>query len=106
MQTQSRARAILCGLMGCAAGLGQLDTATVLETVFDSSGAVGRSARVAVENHGTGATVEVVTDGHGDFLGPVAPVGAHRVTFSAHGFMSHLQMDIPCGSRTASGGCS
>lgn len=94
MPIRSYARAVLGGFLGCAPVLAQLDTATELGTVFDSSGAVVPSARVAVEYQGTRATVEVVTDGQGNSSVPVLPVRTYRVTVSADGFKSRLQEGI------------
>ena len=81
-------------LLGCVSVLAQLDTGSVLGTVFDSSRAVVASARVAIENQGTGVTVETMTDGQGNFLVPVLPVGTYRVTVSSEGFKTQLKEDI------------
>ena len=70
------------------------DTGSVLGTVFDSTRAVVASARVVVENQGTGAAIEAETDGQGNFLIPVLPVGTYRVTVSSDGFKSQLKEDI------------
>ena len=51
-------------LLSCVAVLAQLDTGSVLGTVFDSSRAVVASARVAIENQGTGFAVEDEVAGH------------------------------------------
>ena len=50
----------VCWVSGVA--LAQLDTATLLGTVTDSSGAVVPKAKVSIQNVGTSATVELVTD--------------------------------------------
>ena len=50
--------------------LAQLDTATILGTVSDSSGAVIPGAKVVVQNMGTSATVELTTDQSGTFIAP------------------------------------
>ena len=42
--------------------LAQLDTATLLGTVTDSSGGVVPGAKVQVQNTGTSVTVDLVTD--------------------------------------------
>ena len=81
-------------LLGCVAILAQQDTGSVLGTVFDSSRAVVASARVVIENQGTGVTVESTTNAQGNFLVPVLPVGTYRATVSSDGFKSQLKEDI------------
>ena len=94
MNVRLLSRTALGVLLGCVASLAQLDTGSVLGTVFDSTRAVVASARVVVENQGTGAAIEAETDGQGNFLIPVLPVGTYRVTVSSDGFKSQLKEDI------------
>lgn len=94
MHDRLLARTALGVFIGCTAALAQLDTGSVLGTVFDSSRAVVGSARVVIENQGTGASVESVTDAQGNFLVPVLPVGTYRVTVSSDGFKNQLKEDI------------
>jgi hypothetical protein len=72
----------------------QLDTATILGTVLDSSGAVIPGAKVVVENMGTSATVELTTDPSGIFIAPVLPVGKYKVTVSMTGFNTYVREGI------------
>jgi hypothetical protein len=74
--------------------LAQRDTATILGTVLDSSGAVIPGAKVVVENMGTSAAQTLVTDQTGGFIVPVLPVGTYRVTASATGFKTYVQENI------------
>ena len=94
MNVRLLSRTALGVLLGCVASLAQLDTGSVLGTVFDSTRAIVASARVVVENQGTGAAIEAETDGQGNFLIPVLPVGTYRVTVSSDGFKSQLKEDI------------
>ena len=94
MQLRLLGRTVLGVFLGCIAALAQLDTGSVLGTVFDSSRAVVASARVVIENQGTGVAVESMTDAQGNFLVPVLPVGTYRVTVSSDGFKSQLKEDI------------
>ncbi len=72
----------------------QLDTATILGTVSDSSGGVIPGANVEVRNMGTSVAVEFVTDARGDFIAPLLSVGTYRVTASTTGFKSFVQEGI------------
>ena len=81
----------------CVSGstVAQLDNASILGTVFDSSGAAIPGAKVSIQNMGTSATVEIVTDANGNFVAPVLPVGTYRITVSVSGFKTHIQEGIP-----------
>jgi hypothetical protein len=81
-------------LLACGMSVGQLDTATILGTVLDSSGAVIPGAKVVVENMGTSATKELTTDPSGNFLAPVLPIGKYKVTVSMTGFNTYVQEGI------------
>src|SRR5215211_1922701 len=72
----------------------QLDTATILGTVSDSSGGVVPGAKVLVRNIGTSMTAEFVTDANGNFTVPLLSVGTYRVTASMNGFKSFVQEGI------------
>ncbi len=74
--------------------LAQLDTATILGTVSDATGAVIVGAKVVVQNTGTSAVVELTTNGSGFFIAPVLSVGTYRVTVTARGFKTHRQEAI------------
>ena len=52
---------IIVMLWACGMCLAQLETATILGTVSDSSGGVIPNAKVVVQNMGTSATVELNT---------------------------------------------
>jgi hypothetical protein len=77
-------------LAALAAGLcvAQLDTASIIGTVFDQTGAVIPGASVAVQNQGTGTARKFTSNGEGLFVAPVLPVGRYSITASAAGFKS------------------
>jgi hypothetical protein len=74
--------------------LAQLDTASIVGTVLDSSGAVIPGAKVQVQNMGTAATVDLTTDQNGNFIAPVLPIGKYKVTVSVTGFNTFVQEGI------------
>jgi hypothetical protein len=74
--------------------LAQLETATILGTVYDSSKAVIPGAKVVVTDIGTSATVELTTDRSGTFIAPALRIGNYKVTVSATGFKTFVQTDI------------
>jgi hypothetical protein len=68
----------------------QLDTATMLGTVYDSSGAVLPNASIVVQNQGTAVSWSLHADASGNFIATALPVGMYRVTASAQGFGSKV----------------
>jgi len=85
---------IMTIFLGSVICLAQLETATILGTVSDTSGAVIHGARVEVTNMGTAATVELTTDQSGTFIAPALRIGSYKVTASASGFKTYVQSDI------------
>lgn len=81
-------------LLAVALCQAQLDTATILGTVTDSSGAVMPGTKVQVHNMGTDATVYLTTNAEGMFIAPALPVGTYKVTASASGFKTYVQEGI------------
>ena len=71
--------------------LAQLDTATILGTVTDSSGAVVAGAQVEVQNVGTSANVVLTSGADGVFIASTLPVGEYVIKASAKGFKSYTQ---------------
>src|SRR5579863_3504937 len=78
----------------CAIAWAQLDTASILGTVVDPSGAVIPGATVVVTNQGTSASVTLTTDGNGNYIAPVLPLGTYSVTASAKGFKTYVHENI------------
>src|SRR5262249_23131714 len=84
----------MCILLSVCVSLAQLNTASILGTVTDSSGAVVPSASVTVQNQDTGATYNITADGRGNFVAPLLTVGVYRVTADATGFQTQVQENI------------
>jgi hypothetical protein len=81
----------LAGILACLlAGMGsakaQSTFASVVGTVRDASGAVVATCVVALDNTGTSAHRETLTDASGDYSIPNLEPGAYRVTIKAAGF--------------------
>src|ERR1041385_3812434 len=76
--------AVMSMLAGCA--LGQFDTATVLGTVRDPSGAVIAGARITLRNVNTGVTAAARTDTSGNYEFLTVKIGGYRVDADAPGF--------------------
>src|SRR5207247_9552525 len=60
--------------------LAQFQTATVLGTVRDSTGAVVPGATISLLNTGTGVASTKATDGHGNFEFFTVPIGIYKLT--------------------------
>ena len=69
-------------------------TGTILGQVSDSSGATVSTAKVQVENMGTGLTREADTSEAGSYLVLSLPSGTYKITVTAPGFKSYSQSDI------------
>src|SRR6476646_1524010 len=76
--------AIISLLSGCA--LAQFDSATVLGTVRDPSGAVIAGARITLRNVNTGVTATGKTDASGNYEFLTVKIGDYRVDAGAPGF--------------------
>src|ERR1700740_3732382 len=87
-------RLVIIASASCVLAWAQLDTASILGTVVDPSGAVIPGATVVVTNQGTSASVTLTTDGNGNFIAPVLPLGAYSVTASAKGFKTYVRENI------------
>ncbi len=81
-------RLILTMSLVSIACFAQLDTATIVGTVLDQSGAVIPNASVVVENQNTGAVFNAKANEEGNYVVPVLPIGQYRVTASSAGFKS------------------
>jgi hypothetical protein len=69
-------------------------TATVVGTVTDPSGAVVANATIKVTNLETGLVTDAVTAGDGQFVVPELGIGHYTITATAAGFKSSLKTGI------------
>ncbi len=83
--------AILCGVS--ITGWTQ-DTATIVGTVMDTTGAVIPGAKVTVENADKGYVRHLVTDSAGMYRSSAVPIGNYTVTAEAEGFQKLVQSGI------------
>jgi len=74
-------------------GLGQ-DTATIVGTVTDTSGAVIPGAKVTVANPDKGFRRDLVANSAGEYIAAKIPIGAYVVTGEAHGFQRLVRTGI------------
>src|SRR6476469_9943081 len=90
-----RALSLLPLLLFACSGWAQVNTATILGTVADPSGAAVASATVTAVNEATGYSRSVVTAKDGSYLIPLLPIGErYRVTIEAQGFRSFVHSGI------------
>src|SRR4051794_10677755 len=73
----------------------QVNTATILGTITDQSGAALADARIVASNEETGFSRVVQSGPDGSFLIPLLPIGDHyRLQVEASGFRSFLRTGI------------
>src|SRR5712672_1103170 len=86
--------AIALILASTAFAVGQIDTASILGTVKDPSGAVVPGARVTVVNAATGETLTATTSASGDYVFPYLRVGAYTVSVEAANFKQAVRSGV------------
>ena len=80
-------QAFLAAMLLCpATALAQFDTATVLGSVHDTSGAIVPGATVTLKNVATGITATTVTDGEGNYQFLNVRIGSYTVRAELQGF--------------------
>ena len=91
----------VCLLFAARAAYAQFDTATVVGTVKDNTGAVVPGATVTLANLDTGISVARVSDGNGNFEFMTVRVGRYKVTAELQGFATALadNVQIAVGAR-------
>ena len=77
-----------------AVAVAQIDTASIVGTVKDPSGAVVPGARVTVVNSNTGESLTATTSGSGDYVFPYLRVGTYSVTVDAANFKQAVRNGI------------
>lgn len=78
-------KALLWGFI-CAAGVLAQDTARLLGTVTDQSGAAVTGAKITARNMATGIERTTLADSAGGYSIPLLPIGAYSITGEATGF--------------------
>ena len=73
-------------LLSSSMVFGQFDSASVLGTVRDSTGAVVAGANVTLTNLETGISAQASTNGAGEYEFPALRVGQYKVTAEKQGF--------------------
>jgi hypothetical protein len=75
-------------LMLCLSGLAlaQTDTARVIGTITDATGAVLPNTTVTITNTGTGHEVTTKTSGSGEYVATALPAGNYHLTVKQEGF--------------------
>ena len=75
-------------LLGCvhASLFAQSDSAQIVGSVFDSSGAVLAGATVTITNTDTGVSRSATTGSSGEFTFPSVPRGSYTATATSIGF--------------------
>jgi hypothetical protein len=86
---------IACLLWLCAAPAWGQETASVVGTVTDASGAVIPGATATLTNLGTGIVQTATTNGTGDYNFPLLQVGTYSVKIEAKGFKTYTVPSIP-----------
>ncbi|HEX4945670.1 MAG TPA: carboxypeptidase regulatory-like domain-containing protein, partial [Blastocatellia bacterium] len=87
-------RVLLITLLFTIPAFAQFDTATVLGSLRDQSGAALPSATVRIKNNETGITVTTQTDNNGDYQFPNVKIGSYRVSAEAQGFATAVAENV------------
>ena len=88
---------ILCGVLViiCSGTIvAQFDSATVLGTVHDATGAALPQATIRLKNAETGGNFTVQTDSNGDFLFPNVKIGTYRLSAELQGFSTAVAENV------------
>ena len=85
--------ATVAGVLLCAVDV-LAQTASVVGTVKDPSGAVLPGVSITVRNTGTGLSRDSVTNERGDFTVPLLPIGAYEIGAELSGFRSQIKAGI------------
>lgn len=82
--------------LSCSCGLviAQVDQASIVGTVKDSSAAVVQGAQVTITHRETGERVTKTTDASGSFSVPALQVGSYSITAGKEGFKNYVQDGI------------
>ena len=89
---------VVCLLAMCCVAFFSPDllaqTADIVGTVKDPTGAVLPGVSMTVKNTGTGLTREIVTNETGDFTVPLLPIGSYEISAELPGFKTATKSGI------------
>src|SRR5215470_1789220 len=89
---------VVCLLAMCCVGFFSPDllaqTANIVGTVKDPTGAVLPGVSMTVKNSGTGLTREIVTNETGDYNVPLLPIGNYEISAGLPGFKTATKSGI------------
>ena len=77
-----------------ASVVAQFDSATVLGTVHDATGAALPQVTIRLKNAETGGNFTVQTDSNGDFLFPNVKIGTYRLSAELQGFSTAVAENV------------
>jgi len=83
--------------LGLSIGSWAQDTASIVGTVKDSSGAVIAAAKVTVSNPEKGFTRELVSNSVGEYSAQIIPIGNYVITAEVPGFQKLARSGITVG---------
>jgi hypothetical protein len=90
--------AVIFCFFGALSGGWAQDTATIVGTVTDSSGAVVPTAKVTVSNSQKGFTRNLTTDSAGEYTAAKIPIGSYVVSAESPGFrrqvLTNISLDV------------
>ena len=84
----------LMGVLWACLGAFAQDTAQIVGTVTDSTGAVIPAAKITISNPDKGVTRELVTNSAGQYVASALPIGTYSVSAQATGFKRLEQKGI------------
>ncbi len=82
-------------LSSAASARAQLDTASIVGIIRDSSGAILPGVSVTATLEGTGVASTVVTNSSGQYVFPALRIGRYMVAAELQGFKRAVQADVP-----------
>ena len=91
---RARALAIAFTLLMAIPAYAQLDTATIVGTVRDASGAVVPGVTVTATQSATGVSMTVVTNAGGEYVFPSLKIGGYAVAADLQGFRRAVRQNV------------
>ncbi len=92
---------LICLLLLCALAAAQGNTADILGTITDPSGAVVPNAKIVITDNATHETHTVTSNSSGEYVAPSLPSGEYSIRVEASGFQtaSAKNVRLEAGSR-------